>query len=276
MAIVTRCLLLAFLAYALSAQSLELYSEFQRPDPFGNIVKIDRAETPREILSPAVARGAHASFHLAVSVPIGENYFLYVASNPEDACAVRLYREHFTKSGAEWIPDSLQEVRTLPDFGVMPEPAAVVPGQTTRVYLLDLAIPPDAKSGRFRVEAQLKVGTWIVRPLEIRVTPAQIPTLPAGAAATPRVPAVEEGADASAVSLLTSYFSGRFSPAPIEPHTVREIILRDVMQDLALAGPFDPAKPAVRRLWESRGPRAETGAEWYLKIRDYLYSAVTP
>jgi hypothetical protein len=238
-------------------------------------VAIDRAETPREILSPAIARGAHASFHLAVSVPPGESYFLYVASNPEGACGIKLYRERFAKTGAEWIPDSLVEVRALPDFGVIPDPAESIPGQTTRVYLLDIAVPADAKPGRFRVEAQLKVGTWIVRPLEVRVFSPQVPALPAAAGAAPRVPALGEGADSSASELLDRYFAGKFDPVRFEPGTVREVILRDVIQDLLLAGPFNAAQPrpaAVRKLWESREPRKKTGAEWYLKIRDYLYA----
>src|ERR1041385_4727377 len=66
----------------LRAQSVEVYSEFQRPDPLGAIVAADRAESPREILSPAVARNGFASFHIAVSVPLQTNYFLYVVTNP--------------------------------------------------------------------------------------------------------------------------------------------------------------------------------------------------
>ena len=43
----------------------------------------------------------------------------------------------------------------------MPDPDEDIPGQNTRVYLLDVWIPPDADPGRFRLEAQLKVGYWI-------------------------------------------------------------------------------------------------------------------
>ena len=82
----------ALAATAAWAQSLEIYSEFQRVDPFGNIVPMDRALRPREILSPAVARNAFASFHIVVSVPPKESYFLYVLPNPLNACRVALYR----------------------------------------------------------------------------------------------------------------------------------------------------------------------------------------
>src|SRR6202158_2570466 len=141
----------ALAASLMPAQSLEVYSEFQRVDPFGNIVAADRAEHPREILSPAVARNGFASFHVVVSVPPATNYFLYVVTNPLNACRVALYKEHFVKTPKGWIPDALAEVRRLPDFGVMPDPDENIPGQNTRVYLLDLWIPPDADVARFRL-----------------------------------------------------------------------------------------------------------------------------
>ena len=84
--------LLPLLAGVACAQSIEIYSEFQRPDPFGGIVRADRATRPREILSPAVPRNGHASFHIAVSVPGKESYLLYVATNPLDACRVTSIR----------------------------------------------------------------------------------------------------------------------------------------------------------------------------------------
>src|SRR5436305_6731529 len=143
---------LAFAPALLPAQSLELYSEFQRVDPFGNIVKADRAESPREILSPAVARNGSASFHVVVSVPPRMSYFLYVVTNPVNACRVALYKEHFTRTKDGWTPDALSEVRRLPDFGVVPDPDEEISGQTARLYLLDVWIPPDAGAGRFRLE----------------------------------------------------------------------------------------------------------------------------
>ena len=45
----------------------------------------DRALAPREILSSALARGSHTIFHIAVTVPPKESYFLYVVPNPVDA-----------------------------------------------------------------------------------------------------------------------------------------------------------------------------------------------
>src|SRR5437660_10060473 len=94
---------LALAGCLLHAQSLEIYSEFQRFDPFGKVVAADRAETPREILSPAVARNGFASFHVVVSVPPESNYFLYIVTNPVDACRVALYKERFIKTSNGWM-----------------------------------------------------------------------------------------------------------------------------------------------------------------------------
>ena len=260
----------ALAATALHAQSLEIYSEFQRVDPFGKVVAIDRAEHPREILSPAVPRNGYASFHVVVSVPPKTNYLLYVVTNPLDACHVALYKEHFVKTGHGWIPDTLAEVNRLPDFGVMPDPDEDIPGQNTRVYLLDVWIPPDANPGRFRLEAQLKVGTWIVRPMEVRVIPARVPDRSAGrdpnrVAALSRI---EEGADAAATAVLNAYISEAFNPTLVQPLTVREIIRRNAMQDMGLAGPPE----ALEKLRKSLPSRKTLGAEWYLRIRDLVYA----
>jgi len=260
----------ALAATTLRAQSLEIYSEFQRVDPFGNVVAIDRAERPREILSPAVPRNGYASFHVVVSVPPKTNYLLYVVTNPLDACRVALYKEHFVKAGDGWIPDSLAELHRLPDFGAMPDPDEDIPGQNTRVYLLDVWIPPEANPGRFRLEAQLKVGYWIVRPMEVRVIPALVPNRSgireAGRAVT--LPRVEEGADAAAAAVLNDYISGAFSPMPLQPLTVRDIIRRNAIQDMALAG----SPRALERFWKGLPSRKTLGAEWYLRIRDLVYS----
>ncbi len=259
----------ALAATALHAQSLEIYSELQRVDPFGNIVPADRAERPREILSPAVARNGYASFHVVVSVPPNTNYFLYVVPNPLNACRVALYKEHFVKAGDGWIPDTLAEVHRLPDFGAMPDPDEDIPGQNTRVYLLDIWIPPDATPGRFRLEAQLTVGYWIVRPMEVRVVAARVPEAAGqapGRAAT--MPRIEEGADAAAAAALNGYISGKPVAPPSQPLTVRDIILRNAIQDTVLAG----SPEAVAKLWKGLPSRKALGAERYLRIRDLVYT----
>jgi hypothetical protein len=279
-------ILLTWAASHLPAQSLEVYSEFQRVDPFGRIVAADRGETPREILSPAVARNGFASFHVVVSVPPQTNYFLYVVTNPVNACRVALYREHFARTNDGWVPDALSEVRRLPDFGAVPDPDEQIPGQNTRLYLLDIWIPPEAVAGRFRLEVQLKVGYFIVRPLEIRVLDARIPD-PAAAlkpGAPESLPGIEEPADASAAAPVAQYIAGELAagePALPGDHpvTVRGIIRRNAVQDMALARLLDRNKAGpdkMKERWSTPAGSRPLGAERYLRIRDFVYRESTP
>jgi len=278
--VLLRVILPALATTVLSGQSLELYSEFQRVDPFGNILRSDRAETPREILSPAVARNGYVSFHVVVSVPRGMNYFLYVVTNPVDACRVALYKERFTRARDGWVPDALAEVGRLPDFGVVPDPDEQIPGQTARLYLLDVWIPPEAEVARFRLEVQLKVGYFLVRPLEIRVTPARVPQNPRTVASA-SLPGPEEPADAFTAGPLAAYIAGKPEAFEAKPSTVRGIIRRNAIQDMAIAATLERGQTGPEAIgnrrdeWKARaGPPQSLGAEWYLRIRDSLYAAV--
>ncbi len=265
------------LAAPAGAQSIDVFSEFHRLDPFGGVVAGDRGLYTREILSPAVARNGYASFHIAVSVPARESYLLYVATNPLTACRVDLYKERFVRTRGGWIPDTLVPVQRLPDFGVMPDPDENIAGQTTRLYLLDLWIPPNADVARFRLEVQLKVADWTIRPMEIRVLEARIPDIPAAPEGRkPVLPPVEAGADVAATGAFADYLA-RVPPRSYgPPATVRDIIRRNAVQDMALAasgrprvaGPEAMARSAIQ-LWSF--PRM-LGAEWYLRVRDFVYA----
>jgi hypothetical protein len=254
---------LLFAAAAARSQSLEIYSEFQRPDPFGSIVPADRGWRPREILSPAVARNGHVSFHVAVTVPQGEAYQLFVAMNPADACLVTLYSERFVHTPDGWIPDTLLELPRGNDSGTVPDPNQKIEGQTTRVYLLDVWIPADAPVRRFRLEMQLKTADWIIRPLEFRVTEARYPA-PGATGRPANLPPPERGADDAA---LAAFLAPQSAPAT-RPATVREIIHRNALQDTAVAAARDQnllhraiglfGLTAAYRPW---------GAEWVLQLR---------
>jgi hypothetical protein len=269
-------LLALFGAPGAVAQSIQIYSEFQRIDPFGNILAIDRSPSPREIISPAVARNSFASFHVAVSVPQGQTYFLYLQANPPGIVDIRLYKEQFLNYQGQWIPDTLAGT-ALPSFGVIPDAQVNIPGQTTRDYLLDIWIPPDADVGRrVRVEVLLKYGTWMVAPLEVRIM-APVVNPPAHALAA-RLPEVFEPADTAAVRALAAHFSGldEWNRDPIL--TVRDVLRRNAQQDMALAAQYQ--NPEV---WLRAGSQIvngwtlfPNGAEWYLRIRDLLVSRSRP
>jgi hypothetical protein len=252
---------------------VEIYSEFQRIDPYGNIVDPDKGDRAREIISPAVPRNGHVTFHVAVTVPAGENFFLFVVPNPLDACGVELYREHFVETSHGWIPDTLIELHSLPDFGFMPDLDQEIPGQNTRVYLLDLWIPPTARPPGFRIEVQMKMGYFYVRPMEIRVIPVDVPNPPQdGKGSKESMARIEAGADAGAIGVLKEYISGRISYRAGKPATVRDIVRRDAVQDMMLARSLGRQKTdpnAMKRFWKSL-PEVE-GAEGYLRLRDYIY-----
>ena len=189
-------------------RSVEIYPEFRRMDPFGGVVAADRGlAAARDTFAGGRAQRLRVFPH-AVSVPPKECYFLYVPPNP----LTRVPRQRSTKSTSSktsqgWIPDTADGGQRLPDFGVMPDPDDSIEGQTTRLYLLELWIPPNADVARFRLEVQLKVADWIVRPMELRVMEARVAG-PCGWPAPPVLPAIEQGADAAALDVVREYLSG--------------------------------------------------------------------
>ena len=254
---IAACVWLVFMA-PLAAQTLELrvYSEFQRVDPFGNVLAADRAERPRELLSPAIVRNAHTSFHVAVTGAPKTMYFLAVQTNPPEVLRWRLYEEKFVKAGEAWVPDNLEEARA-PYFGVLPDPRANIPAQTTRVYLLDLWAPFNAPVGKVRLEILAKTDSWQLWPMEVRVLPAIVPQSPA-AKLPPELPGLTMPADTAARRALETK-----AGVPPEPSTVRGVIWRNGAQDAALAvGLKDMMTPPERDA---------AGAETYLRFRDRLY-----
>jgi len=263
-AIIRSLTVAALIAAAGQAQSLAVYSEFQRVDPFGEIVLPDRGVQPREILSPAAPRNGFVSFHIAVTAPAGSNYFLYIVTTPINACRVALYKEQFTKTDAGWIPDALEPITHLPHFGAMPDLTAKVPGQTTRIYLLDLWIPPEARPPGFRLEVQLKTGDWTVWPMEVRVLNVTVPMVQ-GDKVRP-LPGIEQSADMSARAPVEDYLAGVHEARETDADTIRSVIRRNAIQDMALATKVD--REALKKLWQSEHP---AGAEWYLRVRDWIY-----
>jgi hypothetical protein len=273
-------LLLAVAAHfspRMAAQSIQIYSEFQRIGPFGQVIPQDRSPSPREIISPATARNAYSSFHVAVSVPPGQNYFLYFQANPPHILDIRLYKEHFAQDPSGWIPDALTPTAS-PSFGVIPEADPAIPNQTTRDYLLDIYTPPDAEPGRrVRVEVLLKYGTWYVAPFELRIMD---PVVHAPPRATPaQLPAVDASADSAAVQALADYLADVPEwNRPDVPGTVRDVLRRNAQQDMALA--FAGRSPIV---WLRAADQIvngwtlfSNGSEWYLRVRDFLISRPHP
>lgn len=270
--------------------AVRVYSVLQRIDPFGNVVSADRARRPgvkpREILSPTIGRNSHLTLHVAVTVPEGDNFTLYIGQNPDDYFRVTLYKETYVKQGDEWIPDGLAPV-TLPYAGRLPDTGDGIPGQTTVTFLMDVWAAPGAGVQRTKLEPELYTdGRWIIYPMEVRVVEA---TVPEHAAAGVPVAPVAEPADRTARTAVRSYLCGEpaAGPAPPQSH-IRWFIMRDVMQDMVLARAREAAPGArILPILTQGAPRGsvaqwceapvwpeDLGPEWYLRVRDAFYREV--
>jgi hypothetical protein len=266
--------------------SVQVYSEFQRIDPFGKIVAADRARRadvrPREILSPGLAGNAHASYHVAVTAPAGMPFTLYVGQNPEGFLGVTVYKEVYARRGAQWIPDGLEPV-TLPYEGRLPDPSRPLPGQTTVTFLMDLRVPVGAEEIRTKLEPQLYLdGRWITYPMEVRILAAVVPEHDDGGVA---LAGLEESSDATARRALRAYLCGSSAGDPAARASIRWIILRNALQDMALARSLEsrPGSKLLPEILRLAGPGdaakwceapvfpEELGPEWYLRIRDAVY-----
>ncbi len=285
---VKRVLFSALLAIAAAAQPVKVYSEFQRVDPFGAVLAVDRAERPREILSPALARGAWASFFVVLAPPEGEAFHLFLGQNPDNAAKVNAYRVLYTRSGETWIPDGLEPLELSP-AGLVPPLTRQAPGQTVIPLWLDVWFAPDAPVRRTRLEVQLSVGEhWVIYPLELRVQTA-VAAEPAGALEP--LGRIDAPASDSALAVLRGYACGGGAAGEKAAPSIRAMIRRNARQDLGLARSLESrtgSKAALLAdLLDSAGlgaaaefcrapnPPRDRGAEWYLKVRDFLYRAAS-
>jgi hypothetical protein len=267
----------------LPAQSLRVYSEFRRIDPFGQIVEPDRRGRPREILSPALARNAFASFHIVVAAPAGKPFWLFVGQNPENAVTATVYKEIYRRYGKQWIPDSLVPVK-LPYRAQLPDPEQSIDGQTAMCFWMDLWVDSDAVPGRVKVEPQVNVRQdWAVYPMEVRIISAFVPR-PSSPVGT--LPPVTSPSDAFALGPLKSYLCGVREVSGHAAPCIRAFIRRNAMQDITLArllekgngresvaaGILKPLGVAGQEAWcASPGTSNPLGPEWFLRARDFLY-----
>ena len=251
------------------AQQIALVSEFERFDPFGRPVAADRDLIPREILSPAVPRNGHLSVRVLVSGPPQTNYLLYFTSNPPGILDLTMYREFFEPCGASLCPDWLTRVES-PSFGAIPESLFAMPEQNTRSYLLDIHAPIDTPPRRVRVEVLLKTGIWQVAPMEVRIT---APVVPAEEGAIRKdIAPLSASSAATAERQLARYLAGLDPEFPPGILRARDITQRNSAEDMLLARSLRAQIPELNVLAWTPVIFPEIGAEWYLRVRDLLYS----
>lgn len=272
--------MLAAGSLALSGQRVWMYSEYQRVGPDGEVVRADRVERRREILSPAVARNAYATFRVAVGVPVGSPYTIHIAQNPENYVQAALYQEEYTNLGGEWVPDRVKPVE-------QPVNAVLGEGQKVQTYLLDVFVPESVAEGRFRLEVQLYANEqWVIYPLEVRV---QAAAAAEREAARGPLPAAGARADAAVTAALRAELCGKGSAAEkLELTTARAFVARNARQDLRLAKAKTLESSAQMVEWQMLKAggwaskqalcagvgEAAGGAEWWLRARGYLYQGL--
>lgn len=282
-----RAVVFLLLAGPVHPQSLRVLSEFQRVDPFGEVVAVDRTANPREILSPALARNAFASFRIAVTVPEREPFFVYVQTNPANIFEISLYEELYLKTSAGWLADALEPTK-LPAFGTLPYLPLPIPGRNTVSYWMDVWVPRETPVRRVRLEVLLKAGQgWVMYPMEVRVTPAVAPSVDVDSVALPPDTA---RADAPVIGPFRNFVCGERETRREEKLSMRQLIHRNAVQDLALARSLEAAEhedlrgEILKRLGLSeRATWCKTpssfdklGTEWFLRVRDLLYRRAGP
>jgi hypothetical protein len=254
---------------AAQAQQIALVSEFERFDPFGKPVAADRDLIPREILSPAMPRNGHLSVRVLVSGPPNTNYLLYFTSNPPGILDLTMYRESFAPCGDSFCPDWLTKAES-PSFGAIPESLFAMPEQNTRSYLLDIHAPVDTPPRRVRVEVLLKTGIWQVAPMEVRIT---APIVPASTGIHRKdIAPLDASSVATAERQLARYLAGLDPEIPPGIRRVRDIAQRNSAEDMLLARSLRVRIPDVNVLAWTPVVFPDIGAEWYLRVRDLLYS----
>ena len=224
----------------LSGQSIQVYSEFAQLNDAGEAVA---PENPREILSPAVARNAFSSFQLAIQVPRGVKFLVYVGQNPDDAAKVTFYR----RTGGKLVP-------------------VVVPyeGESSQVLWMDVWVDGNAPVRRVKIEPQVGIGgEWVIYPMEVRVTEVAAPDHP------PSGQAIAEPSD-----VMRAFLCGS------EPRLLRgggpigaELRFRNAQQDVALAAAGSMAlRDGLKKAMGGCAAKPVADPEFYLRVRDVFFA----
>lgn len=253
--------------------TVQIYSEFRRVDASGKVVKPDQGGKPREILSPAMIRNAHATLRVVIHPPKDKWYTLHISQNPDDAVGITLYRELPAAGGSPYL-DKLEKVK-LPVQGK---------GAGVESFLLDVWVPGLAPARRIRLEAQLNDGQgWILAPMEVRILAGIAPQLKSVSTTLPRV---DQPSDTAARGALREYVCDDKPQAMASSVNVRELIRRNALQDVAIARTLQvswgreklqaaivqAAGGADVASWCAAPPQPSAyGPEWYLRVRDFLY-----
>ena len=231
--------LLALTAGAVCAQTVQVYSEFAR---FNDASEVMAPANPREILSPAVARNAYSSFQIAIQVPKGAKFLVYVGQNPDDAAKVSLYRRRAGRLEPVEVPYS---------------------GESSQVLWMDLWVAANAPVRRVKIEPQVGIdGDWVTYPMEVRVSEAEVPKT------------IVEASEMTPLEIMRLYLCrGEEVPSTDLAVSVRTLQARNARQDAAIvsAGSMALREEMKKAMGGCTAP-APADPEFYLRLRDYLFT----
>jgi hypothetical protein len=255
-------------------KTLQVFSEFTRIDPFGNIVPPDKGTAePRHILSPGFPRNGWSSLRVVATFDKSTAYTLDIGQNPENAVKVTLYKEVFEKHGEQWYPDRLEQVK-VPYEAVFAE---AIPGQKVVTFWLDMWVDAKAPVDRIKVEPQLWVSyadDWFTYPMEVRILEFVLPNVTASGA---ELPAVTARSDAAVMGPLRTAVCGTKETPASTALNARAMIRRNVMQHMAAKNPMRTPRllkvsgAATPDAWCASKVQPAVGPEWYLRLRDGMF-----
>jgi len=272
------------LAAALSGQRIEVYSEFRRIDPFGEIIPMDKGGRPREVLSPLMARNSHSTFHVVTIAPPGKTYYFYATPSSEESLDVSVYKATYVESNQGWAPDGLLRVEN-PYTSLIPDRSHGIETQRVEMFVVDVWVRKEAKPGRTKLDFQLNMDDhWLIYPMEARITDAVTPDVPVSSL---QLPPVEARTDAIILGAVREYVCGIPEPASADTDepSIRALIRRNVIEDLALARSEEETRGADvvaagllgglnmdrTEFCDLESPENLQNPEWLLRGRDFLY-----
>jgi hypothetical protein len=270
------------MAATLSSQTVKVFSEFRRVDPFGQIVPVDGEGKTREILSPLLPRNAHSTFQVAVSVPAGRIYHFFMQQYPENVFSVTVYKQMYQKHGDTWIPDRLLEIK-MPYTSHIPDRYHDLPNQRVECFLVDVWIPRTVAPDRMKLDAQVSMdGNWTIYPMEVRIS-----DVIAADAKPPngKLAPVTERSDANVVGPVRDYLCGVGTRGASTDVNIRSLIRRNAAEVIAMARALEKTKgkeAVVKGLLQgleidqsafcSAGTlESSHGPEWFLRARDFVF-----
>jgi hypothetical protein len=233
-------LLLGLAVSALCAQNVQVYSEFAQLNDAGDVLA---PANPREILSPAVARDAFSSFQIAIQVPKGTKFRVYLGQNPDDAAKIILYRRRAGKLEPVELPYS---------------------GESSQVLWMDLWFDANAPVRRVKIEPQVGVsGDWVTYPMEVRVME---PIVPGSVIITQE--------NTTPFEIMRAFLCGtKLKPVAGAAPVGAELIFRNVQNDVTLAALGSEAlREEMKKAMGGCNANSPADPEFYLRLRDYLFT----